>query len=107
MLSRRDLGRRFGVVAAGIAFGGEAAFAQRSGIHAKDQSQLVLLNANENPDGPPQVSIDAMSKALARGGRYHDEDTQALTAQMAAAEHLQADQVLAGSGSSEILHCAV
>lgn len=107
MLSRRDLGRRFGLVAAGIAMGGEAAFAQRSGVHAKDRSQVVLLNANENPDGPPQISIDAMSKALSRGGRYHDEDTQALTAAMASAEGLQADQVLAGSGSSEILHCAV
>jgi histidinol-phosphate aminotransferase len=107
MLSRRDLGRRFGVVAAGIAIGGEAAFAQRSGVHAKDRSQLVLLNANENPDGPPQISIDAMSKVLARGGRYHDDDTQALTAAMAAAEQLQPEQVLAGSGSSEILHCAV
>ncbi len=30
MLSRRDLGRRFSLVAAGIAIGGEAAFAQRS-----------------------------------------------------------------------------
>jgi histidinol-phosphate aminotransferase len=107
MLSRRDLGRRFSLVAAGIAIGGEAAFAQRSGVHAKDRGQLVLLNANENPDGPPQISIDAMSKALARGGRYHDEDTEALTAQMAASEHLQAEQVLASSGSSEILHCAV
>jgi histidinol-phosphate aminotransferase len=107
MLSRRDLGRRFSLVAAGIAIGGEAAFAQRSGVHAKDRSQLVLLNANENPDGPPQISIDAMSKALSRGGRYHDEDTESLTAAMAASEHLQADQVLAASGSSEILHCAV
>jgi histidinol-phosphate aminotransferase len=107
MLTRRDLGRRFGIVAAGIAIGGEAAFAQRSGVHAKDRSQLVLLNANENPDGPPQISIDAMSKVLARGGRYHDEDTQALTTALAANEQLQPDQVLAASGSSEILHCAV
>jgi histidinol-phosphate aminotransferase len=107
MLSRRDLARRFGAVAASIAIGGEAAFAQRSGVHPKDRSQLVLLNANENPEGPPQISIDAMTKALPRGGRYHDEDTESLTSAIAASEHLQADQVLAASGSSEILHCAV
>jgi histidinol-phosphate aminotransferase len=107
MLSRRDLARRFGVVAASIAIGGEAAFAQRSGVHPKDRSQLVLLNANENPEGPPQISIDAMTKALPRGGRYHDEDTESLTSAIAASEHLQAEQVLAASGSSEILHCAV
>jgi histidinol-phosphate/aromatic aminotransferase/cobyric acid decarboxylase-like protein len=76
MLSRRDLGRQFSLVAVGIAMGGEAAFAQRSIVHAKDRSPLVLLNANENPDGPPQISIDAMTKALPRGGRYHDEDTE-------------------------------
>ncbi|HEX4594746.1 MAG TPA: hypothetical protein VH157_10750, partial [Bryobacteraceae bacterium] len=107
MLSRRDLGRRFGIVAASLAIGGEAAFAQRSGVHAKEHGQLVLLNANENPDGPPQISIDAMTKVLARGGRYHDEETEALGAAMAASEHLQAEQVLAVSGSSELLHCAV
>ena len=107
MLTRRDLGRRFGMVAAGIAIGGEAAFAQRSAVKGKDRSQLVLLNANENPDGPPQISIDAMTKVLSRGGRYHDEDTEALTAMIAAGEHLPPEQVLAGSGSSEILHCAV
>jgi histidinol-phosphate aminotransferase len=96
-------------VAAGIAIGGEAAYAQRSAVKGavKNHSQLVLLNANENPDGPPQISIEAMSKALTRGGRYHDEDTEALTAAIASCEHLQPEQVLAGSGSSEILHCAV
>lgn len=107
MLTRRDLGRRFGIVAAGLAIGGEAAYARRAAGRVKDGNQLVLLNANENPDGPPQISIDAMSKVLALGGRYHDEDNQALVAAMAASEHLQADHVLSGSGSSEILHCAV
>ena len=107
MLSRRDLGRRFSLVAAGIAMGGEAAFARRAVVHGKDRGPLVLLNANENPDGPPQVSIDAMTKVLSRGGRYHEEDTDALTAAMAASEHLRTDQVMAVSGSSEILHCAV
>lgn len=107
MLTRRDLGRRFGIVAAGLALGGEAAYARRAAAHVKDRNQLVLLNANENPDGPPQISIEAMSKVLALGGRYHDEDNQALAAAMAASEHLQPEQVLSGSGSSEILHCAV
>jgi histidinol-phosphate aminotransferase len=107
MLSRRDLGRRFGLVAASMAMGGEAAFAQRSGVRAKERGQLVLLNANENPDGPPQISIDAMTKVLSRGGRYHDEETESLGVAMAASEHLQAEQVLPVSGSSELLHCAV
>jgi histidinol-phosphate/aromatic aminotransferase/cobyric acid decarboxylase-like protein len=34
----------------------------------------VLLNGNENPDGPPPESIEAMSHVLTRCGRYHDDD---------------------------------
>lgn len=105
MLTRRDLGKRLGLVAAGIAMGGEAAYAQRKG--ARDLSQVVLLNSNENPDGPPQVSIDAMTRVLARSGRYHDEDMDQMGVAIAAADQVQPEQVLIGSGSSEILHCAV
>lgn len=105
MLTRRDLGRRFSLIAAGIAIGGEAAYAQRRAM--RGPGELVLLNANENPDGPPQVSIEAMSRVLARSGRYHDEDMDALTAAIASGEQLQPEQVLVGCGSSEILHCAV
>ncbi|MEY2537981.1 MAG: histidinol-phosphate aminotransferase, partial [Verrucomicrobiota bacterium] len=107
MLTRRDIGRRFGLVAAGLAIGGEAAYAQRRTLRGRDLSQLVLLNANENPDGPPQFSIDAMTRVLALSGRYHDEDTAQLGAAIAASEQLQPEQVLVGCGSSEILHCAV
>lgn len=107
MLTRRDLGRRFGLVAAGMAIGGEAAYAQRRGLQGRDLSQLVLLNANENPDGPPQISVDAMRGVLTRAGRYHDDDTWQLTATIASGEQLLPDQVLVGCGSSEILHCAV
>jgi histidinol-phosphate aminotransferase len=107
MLTRRDLARRLGLVATGIAIGGEAAYAQRRAVHGRDISQLVLLNANENPDGPPQISIDAMSGVLVRSGRYHDEDTDQLTAAIASQEQVQSEQVLVGCGSSEILHCAV
>ena len=107
MLTRRDLARRFGLVAAGIALGGEAAYAQRKTKRARDVGELILLNANENPDGPPQVSIEAMTRVLARSGRYHDEDMDQMGADIVAAEQLKPDQILIGCGSSEILHCAV
>ena len=107
MLTRRDLARQFSLVAAGIALGGEAVYAQRKGKRARDLSELVLLNANENPDGPPQVSIDAMTRVLARSGRYHDEDMDQMGADIATAENIQSNQILIGCGSSEILHCAV
>src|SRR5260221_660025 len=104
MLTRRALARNFGLLAAGLTLGGEAAYAQRKRAHGTD---FVLLNANENPDGPPSVSIEAMIGGLARTGRYHDEDMEAVMNAIAAAEGLQSEQVLMGCGSSEILHCAV
>lgn len=106
-LTRRSLTRDFGAFAAAIALGGEALYAQRRRVGGRNPGDLVLLNANENPEGPPQVSIDAMSQVLARTGRYHDEDMDQLTADLARGEGLQPEQTLVGCGSSEILHCAV
>src|SRR5260370_7869651 len=48
-----------------------------------------------------------MTQVLARSGRYHDEDTERFGGAIAGGEQVQADQVLVGWGSSEILHCAV
>jgi histidinol-phosphate aminotransferase len=106
-LTRRALARDLGAFAAAFALGGEALYAQRRGVRGRNPNDLVLLNANENPEGPPQVSIDAMSRILARTGRYHDEDMEQLSADLARGEGLQPEQVLVGCGSSEILHCAV
>ena len=107
MLTRRDLARNFSVIAAGLALGGEAAYAQRRKVKGHDPVEVVLLNANENPDGPPASAIEAMSKILAKTGRYHDEDNDQFSAMVAKSEGLKTEQVLIGCGSSEILHCAV
>lgn len=106
MLTRRDLARNFSLIAAGLALGGEAAYAQRRKIKGHNPN-LVLLNANENPDGPPPSAIDAMSKMLAKTGRYHDDDNDEFNEILAKSEGLKSEQVLVGCGSSEILHCAV
>ena len=107
MLTRRELAKNFGLLAAGIAWGGEAAYAQRRALRGRDLNQLVLLNANENPDGPPQASIDAMTRILALTGRYHDEAMDQFAGVLAANDQVKPEQLLLGCGSSEILHCAV
>src|ERR1035438_2736022 len=107
MFTRRDLSKRFALAAAGLAIEGEAAYAQRRLLKGMDLTKLVLLNSNENPEGPPQVSIDAMSRILAQTGRYHDELMERLTTAIAEHEGVNSNQILLGSGSSEILHCAV
>ena len=107
MLTRRELAKRFSLVAAGIAFGGEAAYSQRRKLKGLDLSKVVLINGNENPDGPPPESVEAMSQVLTRCGRYHDEDMDRLAEAIANSEQIKTNQLLIGSGSSEILHAAV
>jgi histidinol-phosphate aminotransferase len=85
----------------------EAAFAQRAAIQGNLPPDMVWLNANENPDGPPRSSIEAMSKVLAEGGRYHYQEFRDFYDTLARSEDLAADQILVGSGSSEVLHAAI
>lgn len=68
---------------------------------------LIALDANENPDGPPEVSIAAMRESLALGGRYHDDAMTELETELARVLDLAPNQVLVGAGSSEILHAAM
>lgn len=85
----------------------EMAYAQRAAVHGTLPKDMVWLNANENPDGPPQSSIEAMMKVLPEGGRYHYQEFHSFYATVAHSEDLTPDEILVGSGSSEILHAAV
>ena len=42
----------------------EVAYAQRAALHGTLPNDMVWLNANENPDGPPASSIAAMTNVL-------------------------------------------
>ena len=68
---------------------------------------MAWLNANENPDGPPQSSIEAMIKVLPEGGRYHYQEFGEFYATLARSEDLTPEQILVGAGSSEVLHAAI
>ena len=85
----------------------EAAYAQRAAIHGKLPADMVWLNANENPQGPPRSSIEAMTKVLPEGGRYHYQEFGDFYAAIARSEDLAPEQILVGAGSSEVLHAAV
>jgi len=85
----------------------EAAYAQRAAVSGRLPSDMAWLNANENPDGPPRSSIEAMTKVLPEGGRYHYQEFGEFYQTLARSEDLSADQILVGAGSSEILHAAV
>jgi len=100
-MTRRQLGL------AAIPIFTEAALAQRAAVPGAIPPGTVFLNANENPEGPPQEAIDAMIKVLPSSGRYHYQEYQEFYAIVAESEGMAPEQLLIGSGSSEVLQAAV
>lgn len=100
-MTRRQLGL------AAIPILTEAALAQRAAVPGAIRPGTVFLNANENPEGPPREAIDAMIKVLPLSGRYHYQEYQEFYAAVAESEGMAPEQLLIGSGSSEVLQAAV
>jgi histidinol-phosphate aminotransferase len=104
MLTRRTFA---GAIAAARLFP-ELAYAQRAAVNGGDlPKDMVWLNANENPLGPPASALAAMRDALPTSGRYHYQEFGEIYAAIAKSEELSALEVVAGCGSSEVLHTAV
>lgn len=85
----------------------ESAYAQRAAVGYKLPPDTVYLNANEFPEGIPQVSLDAMNQVMASANRYHYQEFGQIYSRIAASEDLKPDQVLVGAGSSEPINAAV
>lgn len=85
----------------------EALLAQRAAVPGAVPAGTVFLNANENPEGPPQEAIDAMIKILPGSGRYHYQEYKEFYAAVAKSEAMEPEQLLIGSGSAEVLQAAV
>jgi histidinol-phosphate aminotransferase len=107
MITRRGFAARVGAAMAAGRMLPEMAYAQRAVIQGNLPKDMVWLNANENPLGPPKSSLAAMADVLPASGRYHYQETRELYAALARSEDLQPENILVGSGSSEMLHAAV
>src|ERR1035438_3369275 len=107
MSTRRVFFTQMGAAAAIARVLPEAAYAQRAAVKGTSLAKdMVWLNANENPAGPPQCSLDAMTAVMPSTGRYHYNEFGGIYAAMAKAEGLAPEQIVAGCGSSEVLHTA-
>jgi histidinol-phosphate aminotransferase len=108
MSTRRGFFAQMGAAAAAARVLPEAAYAQRAAVRGVVlPPDLVWLNANENPAGPPDCALDAMRAVMANSGRYHYNEFGGIYNAMAKAEGLTAEQIVVGAGSSEVLHIAV
>jgi histidinol-phosphate aminotransferase len=107
MITRRGFAARIGAAMAVGKMLPEMAYAQRAMVEGNLPKDMVWLNANENPLGPPKSSLAAMAEVLPASGRYHYQEVRDFYAALARSEDLQPENVLVGSGSSEMLHAAV
>src|SRR6185295_14121850 len=67
---------------------------------------IVRLSSNENPYGPSPAALDAMRESLGVAWRYPDERVDQLADTLAKLHGVAPEQILFGSGSSEILRAA-
>jgi histidinol-phosphate aminotransferase len=82
------------------------------GIHAYvpgkaglgDRPVAAKLSSNENPFGPSPQAVAAMMAALGDSGRYPDPAATALRAALAARHGLDAERIICGTGSDELIH---
>lgn len=65
--------------------------------------QTLLLNSNENPDGPSPKVIQAIAKSLRQINRYPMAEIGQLKEKIAAKVNLSSDEVLVTAGSTEVL----
>jgi len=77
------------------------------GYHSPQLEVEVRLNTNESPVAPPERWLDDLSAALRRipFNRYPDRRATALRQAVATYHGVEADQVLCGTGSNEVLQC--
>lgn len=67
------------------------------------RSDVLKLSSNENPLGPPPSAIAAISEAALSTHRYPSTDHAALRQAISVVYGLEADRVICGVGSDEVL----
>jgi histidinol-phosphate aminotransferase len=117
-LSRRDFVRTIGAGAAGAwvaARGGEAvgrAFGGFDHVAGRlaplaDGSSAIILNSNENPVGPFAPIVEAVHGAFGAANRYPFASVTDVTAAIAKANGVKPENVLLGTGSTQVLRTAI
>jgi len=73
----------------------------------KGAGAAILLDSNENPDGPSPEAIEAIHAAMDQACRYPDGVADQLRDRLAAHHGVTRDQIVLGCGSTELLQVAV
>lgn len=111
MLTRRRLMRDVGLFAVAARVASEPLLAPKAeamaGKDVRPPQEIIWLDSNENPAGPPPSAIKAMAEAAAASARYHFDEFPAFTEAIARSESVKPEQVLFGVGSTEVIDAAI
>ncbi len=77
--------------------------AAHASLNRGEARDLVQLNSNENPYGPSDEALRAMTESQAVAGRYPDDLEEEMVEAVAAHHKVPANRVVLGCGSAEIL----
>lgn len=105
-LSRRSFVHTLGAGAAGLwvgARGREGSLFGGESLLAQGQTPAVILSSNENPLGCHRDVLAAVRGALTEAGRYPFADAFEVTELVAKKHNVKPENVLLGSGSTQIL----
>jgi len=107
-LSRRSFSTLIGVSAAYAAVRRPEVRAARRmpGVRPSLPASVVRLSSNENPYGPSQAALKAMTDGFSLAWRYPDEHADVLVDELARMNNVLNEQILLGDGSGEILKVA-
>ena len=112
-ISRRGFSKLMGVgtAYAFVAGAGRLPTSMRASVsalaaEAPAAASVVRLSSNENPYGPSQAALKAMTDGFSLAWRYPDEHADLLMEELARLNAVPAEQILLGDGSGEILKLA-
>jgi histidinol-phosphate aminotransferase len=105
-ISRRKFAQLLGAGAAAAVVRPRLSFAkptQSTATSLTAGGNVIRLSANENPYGPSQKALQAMTDSFGLACRYPDDHNNALIDKLAKLNGVDRDQILLGDGSGEIL----
>ena len=106
-ISRRAVTQLLGSLSAAAVVSPKSQALEPGVILGLDSSDMVWLDANENPVGPPQAALEAITRGAMASARYHFDEFGAFAQALAASEKVKPTEVLFGVGSGEIIDAAL
>ncbi|CAN5796552.1 histidinol-phosphate transaminase [soil metagenome] len=83
--------------------GGDSVLAGFGPAHGAGERAVLKLSSNENPFGPSPLAVEAFREAAASLHLYPDTSHARLRAAIAEAHGLDAERVICGAGSDEVI----